>query len=83
MFKETYRFKIQNRTQREAYPKSEGYLTSDQDHNHSPPHETILQTLLRPVRLLFSSPVVLMTSLYIVLTYGISYLILTPLLEII
>ncbi|PWY66358.1 MFS general substrate transporter [Aspergillus sclerotioniger CBS 115572] len=68
VMKETYRFKIA-----QDQPASPG---------GSPPREPKLQTLLRPMRLLFSSPVVLVTSLYTALTYGISYLILTTLSEI-
>ncbi|OOF90212.1 hypothetical protein ASPCADRAFT_135365, partial [Aspergillus carbonarius ITEM 5010] len=67
VMKETYRFKIVHNS-----PAEPG----------GPPREPNLQTLLRPVRLLFSSPVVLVTSLYTALTYGISYLILTTLSEV-
>ncbi|RAL03703.1 MFS transporter [Aspergillus ibericus CBS 121593] len=69
VIRETYRFKIKIRNQ-------------DQPSEPRGPRETKLQTVLRPVRLLFSSPVVLVTSLYTALTYGISYLILTTLSEI-
>lgn len=82
VFKETYKPKIQGK-------QSQGTQNSESDsppaqeivHNASP-QETKLQSFLRPVRLLFSSPVVLVTSLFTYLVYGFSYLILTTLAEI-
>ncbi|KAB8231523.1 major facilitator superfamily domain-containing protein [Aspergillus alliaceus] len=49
----------------------------------SPSSGFLLQSIVRPVRLLFSSPMLLVMALYTVLTHGISYLILTMLSEII
>ncbi|KAJ5541009.1 bicyclomycin resistance protein [Penicillium frequentans] len=77
VFKETYQPKIQGK-------QSQGSQNSDAQEivHNGPPQETKLQSFLRPVRLLFSSPVVLVTSLFTSLVYGFSYLILTTLAEI-
>ncbi|KAB8264379.1 major facilitator superfamily domain-containing protein [Aspergillus pseudonomiae] len=86
VFKETYRFKIQQQSRKSTEKKQD---RGDGNHNipsssshPSAPRDTILKSIVRPARILFSSPVVLVTSLYTALTYGISYLILTTLAEI-
>ncbi|OGM46052.1 putative bicyclomycin resistance protein [Aspergillus bombycis] len=86
VFKETYRFKIQQQSRKSTEKQQD---RSDGNHNipsssshPSAPRDTVLKSFARPARLLFSSPVVLVTSLYTALTYGISYLILTTLAEI-
>ncbi|KAE8331001.1 hypothetical protein BDV39DRAFT_169754 [Aspergillus sergii] len=86
VFKETYRFKIQQTSPKSTerpQDRSDGnnQNTSSSDHP-SAPRDIILQSIVRPVRLLFSSPAVLVMSLYTALRYGISYLILTTLAEI-
>ncbi|KAJ5731889.1 bicyclomycin resistance protein [Penicillium malachiteum] len=82
VFKETYKPKIQGKQSQESQnPEPDGSPAQEIVHN-GPPQETKLQSLLRPVRLLFSSPVVLVTSLFTSLVYGFSYLILTTLAEI-
>ncbi|KAB8217697.1 major facilitator superfamily domain-containing protein [Aspergillus novoparasiticus] len=62
--------------------KDENHRNPSSSDHPSTPRDIILQSIVRPVRLLFSSPVVLVMSLYTALTYGISYLILTTLAEI-
>ncbi|GKZ33274.1 hypothetical protein AbraIFM66950_003114 [Aspergillus brasiliensis] len=73
ILKETYRFKIHDQQSSETEQQQQ----QQQQPRRDP--ETKLQAILRPIRLLFSSPIVLVTSLYTALTYGISYLILTTL----
>lgn len=86
VFKETYRFKIQEQTRKsteKSQDRKDGNRRNSSSSDHpSTPRDTILQSIVRPVRLLFSSPVVLVMSLYTAITYGISYLILTTLAEI-
>ncbi|KAE8360271.1 major facilitator superfamily domain-containing protein [Aspergillus caelatus] len=86
IFKETYRFKIQQQSRKsteKSQDRSDGNHKHTSSRNHSSaPRDTILKSIVRPMRLLFSSPVVLVMSLYTALTYGISYLILTTLAEV-
>lgn len=80
VFRETYKPKIQGKKSQSQ--NSEPDSPSAQIVQNGPSQETKLQSFLRPVRLLFSSPVVLVTSLFTSLVYGFSYLILTTLAEI-
>ncbi|KAJ5113336.1 bicyclomycin resistance protein [Penicillium angulare] len=82
VFKETYKSKIQAKQYRGNPGSESGSPQTQENTQNEPLQETKLQTFLRPVRLLFSSPVVLVTSLFTSLIYGFSYLILTTLAEI-
>jgi hypothetical protein len=42
----------------------------------------VVDMMIRPMRMLFSSPIVLVISFYMALTYGLSYLIVTTLAEV-
>ncbi|KAJ5792559.1 bicyclomycin resistance protein [Penicillium pulvis] len=82
VFKETYKPKIQGKQSQGSQNSEPGSPSAQEIVHNGPPQETKLQSFLRPVRLLFSSPVVLVTSLFTSLVYGFSYLILTTLAEI-
>ncbi|KAJ6008512.1 bicyclomycin resistance protein [Penicillium herquei] len=81
VFKETYGPKIQEKQYQESQNPESGSPPAQEIVHNGPSQETKLQSFLRPVRLLFSSPVVLVTSLFTSLVYGFSYLILTTLAE--
>ncbi|EED20069.1 bicyclomycin resistance protein, putative [Talaromyces stipitatus ATCC 10500] len=82
VFKETYKSKIQEKQSRRNPNSGPDSPPAQEIARNESPQETKLQSFLRPVRLLFSSPVVLVTSLFTSLIYGFSYLILTTLAEI-
>ena len=79
--RETYQVKILHRkTERLKTETGDPSLRSK--HHETVDATSVLQSLTRPMKMLFCAPIVFMISFYTALSYGISYLILTTLTEI-
>ncbi|KAF3388089.1 hypothetical protein DPV78_012028 [Talaromyces pinophilus] len=78
VFRETYRVKILQRKAARLRKETgnENFQSAQQEDMQ------LLGTLIQPMRILFSSAIVFVISFYTALTYGISYVILTTLAEI-
>ncbi|GAM40911.1 hypothetical protein TCE0_041r13627 [Talaromyces pinophilus] len=78
VFRETYRVKILQRKASRLRKETgnENFQSAQQENTQ------LLGTLIQPMRILFSSAIVFVISFYTALTYGISYVILTTLAEI-
>lgn len=79
--RETYQVKIlQRKTKR--LRKETGKQSLQSKHQEVINATSVVQSLTRPLRMMFCSPIVFIISFYTALTYGLSYLILTTLTEI-
>lgn len=76
--RETYQVKILQR-KTERIRKETGNQSLRSKHQEVVDATTVVQSLTRPIRMMFLSPIVFIISFYTALSYGMSYLILTTL----
>ena len=79
--RETYQVKILER-KTERLRKETGNQALMSKHHEAVNTTSVVQSLVRPVRMIFCAPIVGIISLYTAFSYGLSYLILTTLTEI-
>ncbi|THV54242.1 hypothetical protein BGAL_0031g00160 [Botrytis galanthina] len=77
-FRETYKVKLVQRKV-ERLRKSTGNENLRSKYGSSEKHADLKDSLLRPIKMLFLSPIVFIISFFTALVYGISYVILTTL----
>lgn len=80
-FKETYQVKILQRKALRLQKRTGNSLLRSKHHSTTE-RNSFLNSMKRPMKMLFLSPIVLIVSWYTALTYGLSYLIITTLTEI-
>ena len=78
LFRETYKAKILERKTRRLRAQTGNDLLRSR-HEDAMNKDSFVQSMLRPAKMLFCSPIVSIVSFYTALTYGVSYLILTTL----
>lgn len=79
-FRETYKVKILQGKANRIRKENDGDLSHSRHHYIT--NASFMRSMLRPMKMLLFSPIVLIISSYTAITYGVSYLILTTLTEV-
>jgi MFS family permease len=82
VFRETYKTAILKKKERTSTKHNDGLVHAPEIKNKAPAVSLMKASMIRPMRMLFLSPVILVLSIYMALVYGYLYVVLTTMTEV-